>query len=262
MYFYLFFVLVTQLSYSLASTHSQNLFAISNVFTCFLISKILGLQTLHIAFKQHCSMKCISLSLINYSNPKAMLIYTCCQWCLRTLALNANCRGTKLQWQPVLLGYAFYTDSQILHWIRALEDPSEATAMWSVWSNINTYCLQKLLLSYLCLSLVPPLGWHKAAWMQNPIRRQTPFTYHFPSQVLTHTQPGSVTREMHGRRDQEDYPSLWQCKLCWTDCGYVTKGLSIRTFGTPLSVRLKVGLFVWFALDSESGLVMFIIDLK
>lgn len=163
MYFYLFFVLVTQLSYSLASTHSQNLFAISNVFTCFLISKILGLQTLHIAFKQHCSMKCISLSLINYSNPKAMLIYTCCQWCLRTLALNANCRGTKLQWQPVLLGYAFYTDSQILHWIRALEDPSEATAMWSVWSNINTYCLQKLLLSYLCLSLVPPLGWHKAA---------------------------------------------------------------------------------------------------
>jgi len=77
-------------------------------------------------------MKYISLSLINYSNSKAVLIYTCCRRCLRTVSLNGNHCGTKLQWQPVLLGYGCYADNQFLRWIRALEDPPEATVTGSI----------------------------------------------------------------------------------------------------------------------------------
>lgn len=103
------------------------LFAISNLFTCFLISNIL-VRILGLAFKQCCVMKCIGLSLRNQSNPKAMLIYTCCQCCVRTVPLNGCCLDRELHWQPVLSHWASCADNLLLHCVY----PSEAIVLWSI----------------------------------------------------------------------------------------------------------------------------------
>lgn len=111
----------------------------------------------------------------------------------------------------------------------------------SLWSHHNvvslaqhksTLPLKPSAFSSCLLSLVRSSSWRQAAWMQN--RTWTSFTYHFPSHVLTHTQPDSATGAMHGRRDQEDYLSPWQCKLCWTDVATEQKPEYKDFMNTPI----------------------------
>lgn len=184
---------------------------------------------LHLALKQCCEMECISLSLINDSDPKAMLIYSCCQPCLRTISLNGSCCGTKLQCQPVLLGYTSYADNQFQHCIYALKDASEATVMWPIWSNVNPYRLRNLLLSHLCLALVFPLGWHHPL-NAKAIKKMDAFHLALPQpRAEPPPQPDSAPEEMLGRRGRRttsphgnanDVGLMWLCN----------RNLNTRTF--------------------------------
>lgn len=127
------------------------LFAISNLFTYFLNSRILSLKTLHTASKQCCGIKHISLSITNYISPKAVLIHTPCQSCLK-IFIKWELLEYKAPVAACPPGPCLLLRGQFLHWRHALEDPSEVT----VWSQFSAKQVHSGLEIFCCLTLSCP----------------------------------------------------------------------------------------------------------